>query len=887
MGNRHFGHSKDPVAEAASAKIWAIYVAEAEKYDKALIESWKCNMEGMLIFAGLFSASLTAFLIESYKTLNADPTVQLLTQISIQLSGSSNCSAVPPLPAYSPPTSALVCNGLWFTSLGLSLSCALVATLLEQWARDYIHRSEMKSSPLKRARIFSFLYYGLRRFSLHAVVDIVPLLLHAALLLFLAGLVAFLIPVSIPMSVLSAVILVVISGVYAILTFHPLRYLDSPYRTPLSGIFWGVLRRIKTRWPLRRGGINGDQAVHNETILEAVTRKATESSPTAASRDGKALVWTVKSLSDESELELFAQAIPRTLWALGVRREAYRAHFRSLVLNPEVALYRRLRELLDSCDTGLPHEVRRSRLTICYQALWALATLFVSSESEPLPLPDPSPLPFLTSPGGYPHDARIRVVSVSTGVLIQWIHFQTARCNLTYFQQQLVQWGTSRLKPDLSPLKNLLAELSQRPEYHFSRPIPEQQNGVTDRVSELLQIIDCIHRTTPHHIWLRYITLIADLNSLPAYFKQNLEFIQLPQFPPELQPALESTVSAIVSRQLADFNGEEHEWLDEVLATTQLIPLCLEQATADHPMRLPGAMIRYLCHRKSDDALCDSLGSIHIDIIWEAFARALVDPLFGTSTSDILRAFWRVAFSARVYSTQGTPLIQHIKEIAHSHSPSITGSVAALVASWYLCGREYGANGYTDPIYPSETAAAAISQSGSDQRADDDNLLWELHTRNTEARLLLVADFLGSCASSEYHPYEAVKTLQKIQAVNIITTRVHSSIQLRLANAIQSVFQSSRCSELRTLIINSRIFVPAHGQTMRSHLARVTVAYPWLDDELARRTVWASFAAFADEISVSADAAADVAMVHAILDGLEPSRISDTAQSNPVKNEDG
>ncbi|KAJ7171387.1 hypothetical protein C8R46DRAFT_828099, partial [Mycena filopes] len=55
-----------------------------ERYDKALVESWKSDMEGMLIFAGLFSASLTAFLIESYKTLNpdqGDTAIRLLAQI--------------------------------------------------------------------------------------------------------------------------------------------------------------------------------------------------------------------------------------------------------------------------------------------------------------------------------------------------------------------------------------------------------------------------------------------------------------------------------------------------------------------------------------------------------------------------------------------------------------------------------------------------------------------------------------------------------------------------------------------------------------------------------------------------------------------------------------
>ncbi|KAJ7138568.1 hypothetical protein C8R46DRAFT_813180, partial [Mycena filopes] len=118
--------------------IWTIYISEAEKYDKALVESWKSDMEGMLIFAGLFSASLTAFLIESYKTLNSDPqetTTQLLAQISAQLAASANGTTwqMSPTPSFTPSASALTCNLLWFISLGLSLACALIATLLEQW----------------------------------------------------------------------------------------------------------------------------------------------------------------------------------------------------------------------------------------------------------------------------------------------------------------------------------------------------------------------------------------------------------------------------------------------------------------------------------------------------------------------------------------------------------------------------------------------------------------------------------------------------------------------------------------------------------------------------------------------------------------------------------
>src|ERR1700761_5383355 len=45
--------------EAAASKLWAVYVSEAEKYDKSLVESWKSDMEGMLIFVSALCANRT------------------------------------------------------------------------------------------------------------------------------------------------------------------------------------------------------------------------------------------------------------------------------------------------------------------------------------------------------------------------------------------------------------------------------------------------------------------------------------------------------------------------------------------------------------------------------------------------------------------------------------------------------------------------------------------------------------------------------------------------------------------------------------------------------------------------------------------------------------
>ncbi|KAJ7644691.1 hypothetical protein FB45DRAFT_298775 [Roridomyces roridus] len=347
----------DPSEDAAATKLWAVYVSEAEKYDKALVESWKSDMEGMLIFAGLFSASLTAFIIESYPMLlpdSGDTTVQLLAQISQQLAAAANGSTflLPQrTPAFAPPTASLVCNYFWFVSLGLSLSCALVATLVEQWARDFLHKADMRSAPAMRARIFSYLYYGLKRFSMHVVVDIIPLLLHASLLFFFAGLVAFLIPINIPMAAVAGAILALVTAMYSILTFLPLMYLDCPYRTPLSGAFWDLSRQTRG-WFRRRHRVGADTSA-DKTAMGAMSHQAMHPSPERNARDYQALVWTVKSLADDNELEPFIEAIPDVVCGSQSLRWGYRDHIQNIIHNTDLALLPRLRGLLHSCHSGL------------------------------------------------------------------------------------------------------------------------------------------------------------------------------------------------------------------------------------------------------------------------------------------------------------------------------------------------------------------------------------------------------------------------------------------------------------------------------------------------------------------------------------------------------
>jgi len=43
-------HSDGDNYDDPSSKLWSVYVSEALQYDKALIESWKGDMDGILIF---------------------------------------------------------------------------------------------------------------------------------------------------------------------------------------------------------------------------------------------------------------------------------------------------------------------------------------------------------------------------------------------------------------------------------------------------------------------------------------------------------------------------------------------------------------------------------------------------------------------------------------------------------------------------------------------------------------------------------------------------------------------------------------------------------------------------------------------------------------------
>ncbi|KZV65215.1 hypothetical protein PENSPDRAFT_614351, partial [Peniophora sp. CONT] len=186
-------------------KFWGTYLRAMKDEDEARPKDWDGNTGSILTFTGLFAATVAAFVIESYKSLShdsGDQTVVLLTQL---LAASTNSSANPVTSSqaanpFRAPLPAVIANALWFCSLVVALACSLLATLVQQWSRDYVRdiarRESLDETIISRALNHLYIRTGVDRYGMDAVVDLIVALVHLAVILFAAGLLLFLFPIN-------------------------------------------------------------------------------------------------------------------------------------------------------------------------------------------------------------------------------------------------------------------------------------------------------------------------------------------------------------------------------------------------------------------------------------------------------------------------------------------------------------------------------------------------------------------------------------------------------------------------------------------------------------------------------------------------------------------
>ena len=246
----------------------------------------------------------------------------------------------------------------------MSLSCALWATSLHQWARRYIrHTQPARCSPEKRARMRAYFANGVDKMRIPWAVEGLPTLLHLSLFLFFVGLGIFLFNVHQEVFIFVVSWIGFFSTVYGLITLLPLIRHDSPYNTPLSTPAWflyGTVLYVACTFPRAiityisaiifvfirisvfifsklhsfftsnpspgsiqiRGELNRLRNIlvkrhdtwhrrFSRWMLGSVEKKAEETASEQSSDiDVRILGWTIRALGDDESLEKFFESIP-------------------------------------------------------------------------------------------------------------------------------------------------------------------------------------------------------------------------------------------------------------------------------------------------------------------------------------------------------------------------------------------------------------------------------------------------------------------------------------------------------------------------------------------------------------------------------------------------
>ncbi|KAG8708428.1 hypothetical protein FRC08_018908 [Ceratobasidium sp. 394] len=280
---------------AHDAAIWKLYLEEAEEHDQELVKGRHASLDMLLLFAALFSAILTAFLIESKDLLQQDPAdVSAMLLLSIAQSQlrmeqglplPPSASSLQSLPEFAPSMSARWINGIWFTSLGLSLSAALISMLGKEWLTAYLSsrpRPAHSHALLRQSRL-----EGLERWWALHIIALLPSLLHASLLLFAVGLVIYLWTMDVAVAAVMASVVAVTSLFYVVTAVLGAIFEFCPFVTEISG----YLRRA-TVTLLRRNRGDSNPPPKYPTL-----------------KDMQALLWLANNARDPAVVDSCYQAL--------------------------------------------------------------------------------------------------------------------------------------------------------------------------------------------------------------------------------------------------------------------------------------------------------------------------------------------------------------------------------------------------------------------------------------------------------------------------------------------------------------------------------------------------------------------------------------------------
>ncbi|KAF9653352.1 hypothetical protein BDM02DRAFT_1902019 [Thelephora ganbajun] len=227
--------------------FYTMYNREATGYDTDYVKKYDDDLNTTLIFAGLFSAVSSAFVIGIQPKLESDPnekSAALLRAILLTLNRSAipgETPTVPPVQEH-PPSEIVTVTCLTYASLLMSLLAAFVAMLGKQWLNRYMRNSG--GSMIDRCGDRQRKFDGLRKWRLDFFIESLPVMLQIALLLLACGLCWYMAVIN-PF-VAGVLIAFTVSGVmfYVGIVIAGTSSHDCPFQTPGSSALRSLWTKI-------------------------------------------------------------------------------------------------------------------------------------------------------------------------------------------------------------------------------------------------------------------------------------------------------------------------------------------------------------------------------------------------------------------------------------------------------------------------------------------------------------------------------------------------------------------------------------------------------------------------------------------------------------------
>ncbi|KAG6907630.1 hypothetical protein DXG01_008166 [Tephrocybe rancida] len=254
-----FKYTRDKQGEGhkENARVWNVYLDEAEMYDTEMIQGFRNTIDGLLVFAALFSAIVTTFVAQTSQALqpdNAQIMASLLVETNLLLRAAGNVTTLNAVPHGLSPDDAHNCRRmgkrpLLWQPFAIIVVCPLdcVGKAVDPGKEFCTTRETHTLRCDVAAGVHSSCFWTCENTLPHSSFSLqrnpLPLIMHGSVVVFLVGLALYVSQISFPIYGVVSLVLVVTILFYFATSILSVVYIDSPFRVPIlmNLAQWAVL----------------------------------------------------------------------------------------------------------------------------------------------------------------------------------------------------------------------------------------------------------------------------------------------------------------------------------------------------------------------------------------------------------------------------------------------------------------------------------------------------------------------------------------------------------------------------------------------------------------------------------------------------------------------